>query len=213
MYRRGQVREFFQEYLRENLGVYLFVILLFLMGIIFGALAVKALNSQQKTELFSYLEVFIQGMNPLLAKTDSLLHNSIIDNLQTIGLIWCFGLIVIGLPLVLVMVFTKGFALGFTVGFLVYEIGFKGVFFSIASVLPPSLFLIPALVVMSVAAISFSLAIIRSRLLRHNVHVYPQQVFGYSCLALLAAGMGILASLVEIYISPVFIGLVSKWVF
>lgn len=211
MYRQGRVEEFLFEYLRENLGIYFFVILLFMVGVVFGALAVKALNGEQKAELFGYLEAFIQGIDTsLVAKTESLLPQSLAGNLKTLGLIWLLGLVVLGLPLVLVILFTKGFALGFTVGFLVDELGWKGVIFGIASVLPPNLFLVPAMVVISVAAISFSLVVIRSRFLHQRESIYPQ-LLGYGCLALLTAGVGAIASFVEVYVSPVFIGLVSRF--
>ena len=144
---------------------------------------------------------------------DSILQDSITGNLKTIGLLWLLGPIVIGLPLVLVVIFTKGFSVGFTVGFLVNELGIKGILFSIATVLPPALFIIPALVVMAAASISFSMAVIRKRLLRHNIKMYPKRLVSYSFLALLTAAIGIFASLVEIYVCPVFIGLFTKWVF
>lgn len=63
MGRRGQLIEFLYEYLRENFGLYFFIILLFILGIVFGALAVKALDGEQKAELFNYLELFIQGFD------------------------------------------------------------------------------------------------------------------------------------------------------
>jgi len=116
---------------------------------------------------------------------------------------------VIGLPLVLVILFTKGFALGFTVGFLVYELGWKGLIFGMASVLPPNLFLVPALLLICVAAVSFSLAVIRSRFFTLRQSLYPQ-VLGYSLWALLTAALGIVASLLEVYISPGFMNLVSR---
>jgi len=210
MGRRGQVREFLQEYLRENFGLFFFIILLFILGIVFGSLAVKALNGEQKAELFNYLELFIQGIDVAPGKEAGVfLQQSLLGNLKTIGLILLLGLLVIGLPLVLVILFTKGFALGFTVGFLVYELGWKGLIFGMASVLPPNLFLVPALLLICVAAVSFSLAVIRSRFFTLRQSLYPQ-VLGYSLWALLTAALGIVASLLEVYISPGFMNLVSR---
>lgn len=210
MNRQGQVIEFLYEYLRENFGLYFFIILLFMLGIIFGALAVKALNGEQKAELFSYLELFIQGIDITpVNESGVLLQQSLLGNIKTILFIWVLGLLVIGLPLVLVILFTKGFALGFTVGFLVYELGWKGIIFSIASVLPPNLFLVPALLLICVAAVSFSLVVIRSRFLPRRHSLYPQ-VLGYSLWALIAGVMGIIASLIEIYISPVFMNMATN---
>ncbi len=209
MHRRGQLEEFLQEYLRENLGLYFFVILLFLIGVTFGALAIKALDGEQKAELFSQLELFIRDIDLTLTPTADLpLQQSLGGNFKTIGLIWILGLLVLGLPLILIILFTKGFALGFTVGFLVQELGYKGVIFSVASVLPPNIFLIPALIIVCVAAISFSLAIVRSRLALRKQGLYLQ-ILGYSSTALVAVAMGLAASLIEVYVCPIFINFTS----
>lgn len=209
MYRRGQLEDLLQTYLQVNLGLYFFVIILFMLGIIFGALAIKALDGAQKAELFSHLELFIQGIDLTLTSEAGLpLQQSLGGILKTLGLIWILGLLVLGLPLILVILFTKGFALGFTVGFLVQELGWKGVIFSLASVLPPNIFLVPALLIMGVAAISFSLAIIRNRLVLPKQGLYFQ-ILGYGSTAVLAAAMGFIASLIEVYVSPVFINLAS----
>jgi stage II sporulation protein M len=210
MGRRGQLIEFLYEYLRENFGLYFFIILLFILGIVFGALAVKALDGEQKAELFNYLELFIQGFDLTpVNEAGTLLQQSLLGNIKTIGLIWLLGLLVIGLPLVLVILFTKGFALGFTVGFLVYELGWKGLVFGIASVLPPNLFLVPAILLICVAAVSFSLVVIRSRFFTQRHSLYPQ-LLAYSLWAVITGSLGILASLVEVYISPGFMNLVTR---
>ena len=198
-----------EDYLQENLAVYFFVTLLFIIGIAFGALAVKALNDGQKAEILGYLQVFLQGIDGTLAGTEALLQQSVLTNLKTLGLVWFFGLLVLGLPVVLVILFTKGFALGFTVGFLVYELGWKGVLFSFASVLPANLFFVPALFIMTVAAVSFASVVVKGRLLRQGGALYPQ-IFRYAVLAIGAGGVSLLGSLVEVYISPVFMALVSR---
>ena len=209
MYHRGQLMGFLQDYLRENLGLYLFVILLFTIGVTFGALAIKTLDGEQKAELFSHLELFIQGIDLTIVSESNLpLQQSLQGNIKTMGLIWLLGLLVLGLPLVLLMLFTKGFALGFTVGFLVQELGYKGIIFSVASVLPPNILLIPALIMMCVAAISFSLLIIRSRLALRKRGLY-RQVLAFSSTAVLAIAMGLIASLIEVFVCPVFINLAS----
>ena len=209
MYHRGQLMGFLQDYLRENLGLYLFVILLFTIGVTFGALAIKTLDGEQKAELFSHLELFIQGIDLTIVSESNLpLQQSLQGNIKTMGLIWLLGLLVLGLPLVLLMLFTKGSALGFTVGFLVQELGYKGIIFSVASVLPPNILLIPALIMMCVAAISFSLLIIRSRLALRKRGLY-RQVLAFSSTAVLAIAMGLIASLIEVFVCPVFINLAS----
>jgi stage II sporulation protein M len=46
------------DHLREYSSIYLFVVVLFLMGVIFGAVIVNSLSFTQKEDLFYYLTQF-----------------------------------------------------------------------------------------------------------------------------------------------------------
>ena len=52
------VPEHCRMHLREHSSIYLFVIVLFLMGVIFGAVVVNSLSFTQKEDLFYYLSQF-----------------------------------------------------------------------------------------------------------------------------------------------------------
>ena len=45
-------------HIREHSSIYLFVIVLFLMGVIFGAVVVNSLSFTQKEDLYYYLSQF-----------------------------------------------------------------------------------------------------------------------------------------------------------
>ena len=45
-------------HLREHSSIYLFVVILFLMGVIFGAIVVNSISFTQKEDLFYYLSQF-----------------------------------------------------------------------------------------------------------------------------------------------------------
>lgn len=46
-------------HLREHASLYVFVIVLFLMGVIFGAIVVNSLSFSQKQDLYYYLTQFL----------------------------------------------------------------------------------------------------------------------------------------------------------
>lgn len=205
----GHFRQNLSEYFRANIVAYFFMTLIFVIGVAVGALAVKTLPEGQKLELIGYLKIFFQGLvqGPGSADTPALFSTVLLSGVKTIGLIWLLGFTVVGIPFVLFIVFTRGFVIGFTVGFLVNEYIMKGLAFALASVLPHNFFAVPALLAAGVAATSFSLMLVRRRQ-RGQANILYESV-GYTVLCLLMLALMLVAAVVEVYISPVFMKLVA----
>lgn len=205
-----RLEEDFAQHMRENLGVYFFVALLFTVGVLFGALAVNALTTEQKAELMEYLHLFfkdVSGAHVLQGK--ELATQTIWANIKSVGLIWLSGLTVLGLPLALILLFTKGFASGFTVGFLVDEISWRGLVVATAAVLPQSLLMVPAILLVAGGATSFALYVLRHRVLKRRSQV-PVPLVGYGLFLLVGAAVVVAAALVEAYITPVFLRMATN---
>lgn len=199
-------------YFRANLVVYFFIILLFLIGVVFGALAVKTLGEEQKAELITYLKVFFQGLHKgqdTGLDMGMLVKQAVLNNVKTVVMIWLLGLTVIGVPIILFLVFTRGFVIGFTVGFLVNEYVLRGIAFAIVSVIPHNVLVIPAIIIASVSGVSFSLLILRNRWRPHRINL-AYECMAYTSIAVLMLGVVIVGGLVEGYITPVFMKAVTS---
>ncbi|CAM3873698.1 stage II sporulation protein M [Mesobacillus zeae] len=162
-------------HLQEYSSVYLFVIVLFLMGVIFGAVIVNSLSFTQKEDLFFYLsEFFGQASAGKVAETRDLFVQSFLHNSKFIGLIWLLGISIIGLPVILILLFMKGMVVGFTVGFLVNQMGWQGFLLSFVSILPQNLVIIPIFIVTAALSVIFSLKMIRNQFMKKlNQPVLP----------------------------------------
>lgn len=202
------------NYIRSNIVGYFFMLLVFIGGVVIGALAVKTLPDPQKTELISYLQIFFQGFTVWTAESwgsTDLFANVVFNHLKTIGLIWLLGFTIVGMPLVWFIVFTRGFVVGFTVGFLINEYIMKGLAFALAAVLPHSLLSVPAVIVTGVSATSFSLWLARKQ--RNAKTTVGYEAIGYSVLCLSMLLVLFLAAVVEVYISPLFMKFVVSMLF
>lgn len=202
----GQVRQYLLEYLRTHIVAYFFLVLLFIIGVIIGALAVKTLPDEQKMELATYLKIFFRGLSSGQtpgAEQGDLWRYIFLNSTKTIAAIWLLGFTIIGIPFVLFIIFTRGFVIGFTVGFLTNEYAMKGVLFALAAVLPHNLLMVPVLLVTGVSAVSFSLLLVRSHRARMRGHLVYHAVI-YSLLCFFMYALMLAAGLVEVYISPVF---------
>ncbi|BCJ85829.1 stage II sporulation protein M [Effusibacillus dendaii] len=197
-----------ERYIQENSKLIIYTIVLFIVGVIFGSIVVSALADGQKTDLFNYLKGFFGLVNDnQLPDSAYVTWHKIITNLKMLGLIWVLGLSIIGLPLIVVLMFLKGFTIGFTVGFLVDKFAGKGLLFAIMAVLPQNLILVPALVLAGVAGIAFSLMLVRSRF-APEMSLY-QKFLKYTILFLILVGCMIVASFVEGYVSPILMKVVT----
>ncbi|AVD56357.1 MULTISPECIES: stage II sporulation protein M [Heyndrickxia] len=202
------------RHIRENSSIYAFVIALFLMGVIFGAVIVNSLSIAQKEDLFFYLKQFFgQVSTGKLAAPEDLFRSSFLHNLKFLGLIWLLGISIIGLPLILVLLFLKGLVVGFSIGFLVNQMKWGGFLLSFVTVLPQNLLIIPLFIFTSVMAVMFSLNLIRKIFMKQAAHFAFFQLFLRYCTALLAVFIASLAAAcIEAYLSPQLMQAVMKMI-
>src|SRR5690606_17288878 len=102
MKKQQSIPALIEEHFREHSSIYLFITVLFMMGIIFGAIIVNSLNFSQKQDLFYYLSRFFGEVSGgTQAEAGEMFKQSYLHNLKYVGLIWILGISIIGLPIIL----------------------------------------------------------------------------------------------------------------
>lgn len=149
------------NHFKEHATIYVFMIILFLTGVIFGAIIVNSMNFNQKQDVFFYLERY---MGQIIAdesiENQTILMDSFLLHIKSLLLLFLLGLTVIGLPLVWIVIFMKGLAVGFSVGFIVNQFGVKGLLLASLSIAPQNLLIIPIYVIAGSLSMIFSLTLI-----------------------------------------------------
>jgi stage II sporulation protein M len=195
-------------YMKEYVPLYIFVSVLFIMGVVFGALMVNALAPEQKQEMFRYLTSFFHAMNQETELDGRMAFEQTFGlHLKWIVLIWMLGLSVIGLPLILVLNFLKGVLVGFSIGFMSSQLAWKGLLFSLVSIIPSNLVIVPVLMMASVGGIAFSLYLIKNRT-THSRGSISKELVRYTSSTLVFTAILLAVSLFEAYVSPHFM----RWV-
>ncbi|MGG1675064.1 stage II sporulation protein M [Neobacillus sp. NRS-1170] len=191
------------SYFREHSSIFLFIVILFLMGVIFGAIVVNSMSFSQKEDLYYYLSQFFgQVSGDKVAEDNDLFLQSFSHNSKFIGLMWILGISIIGLPVILILLFVKGMVVGFTVGFLVSQMGWKGFLLAFASILPQNLIIIPVFILMAALSVIFSMRMIKKQFMKKFAQPIMPFFKGY-IFALIAAVIFIsAASGIEAYLSP-----------
>jgi stage II sporulation protein M len=196
-----------KQFMKENVSLYVFVSVLFVIGVVFGAVMVNALSLEQKQEMSRHLGSFFQEVNGGMEIDKGLsFQQSFGMHMKWILLIWLFGLSIIGLPLILILDFLKGVLIGFTVGYLIGQLSWKGMLFAFVSVAPQNLIIIPALLICSVSAIAFSIYMIKNRFIQRKGGIY-QPFMRYTSITLLMGVLLLGAAVWEGYFS---LGLIKR---
>ncbi|SKC72417.1 stage II sporulation protein M [Maledivibacter halophilus] len=199
------------KHIQGNLMTYFFVLLFFMIGISAGAFMSKALTETENKELIGYLRDFFSIVDSKAIDNFSILKQSLLNNFQTGIIIWVLGVTVIGIPFILLLIGLRGFIIGFTVGFFVKQMGLKGVIFSLVSILPQNILIVPATIFIGVLGISFSLMLIRSKTRKNKQYNIVNQFFLYSTVIAVVHIVITVGCLVEAYISPFFIKYLSTY--
>ncbi|HHW17949.1 MAG TPA: stage II sporulation protein M [Firmicutes bacterium] len=175
--------------------------ILLVSGIAMGAVGLRVLSPDEKAELVSYLEVFMRGLSNPGLEPSSIFKLSLSHHLKTLGLLWAFGMAVVGVPLTCLLLIIRGFAAGFAAAFVIKEVPSGGFMVFAAGMLPHNLVTLPVVVLLSSLSISFSLTLLNERpwvrggLLKMSLDYTWRFV-------ILSVGL-VLSSAVEAYVSPV----------
>ncbi|MFF2482088.1 stage II sporulation protein M [Paenibacillus sp. NPDC058071] len=187
---------------RNHYTLYIFVAVLFVVGAVFGGLMVNALTLEQQQNLAADMNQYIQLMSNGIAVDEA---HSFWDRFLFHGkwllLLWLLGITVVGLPFVLALDFLKGALVGFSIGTLINQYAWKGLLFSLVSVAPHNLIVVPAIMATSVAAITFSAYVIKNRLILQRGTLAPQ-LAAFTSTAVLMLFVLAGAALLEAYLSP-----------
>ncbi|HNX28332.1 MAG TPA: stage II sporulation protein M [Syntrophomonadaceae bacterium] len=189
-----------KQHLIENRWQYAVIILLLILGIIAGNYQVAYLETGVKSNLLETIDNYLRGQQADYGSSFVFWTGVFVNQLKTVLVIWFLGLTVLGLPLILALVFVRGFSLGFTIGFLIHEKAGAGVVMTLLSIIPQNLIYIPLIAVWSVMAMNFSIYLVRGRhtaqvSLSRSLAIYTGMLI--VCILIVMAG-----SLIEAYLSP-----------
>ncbi|WP_194840811.1 stage II sporulation protein M [Filobacillus milosensis] len=148
--------------LEPYISLYVFLFVLFVIGVIFGASLVGSLSFLQKQDLLFFVEQYFQSFTEQSRQlTLSELVNSFWTHGKYVTFLFLFGLSFIGLPVVWFLLFIKGIVIGFTVGFLVNQLTWQGFLISLTSVAPQNLLIVPAYLLIVASSMIFCIHVMK----------------------------------------------------
>lgn len=190
------------DHVKRHATIYIFMLILFLTGVIFGAIIVNSMSFVQKQDLFFYLERYFGKLaDKQQIENVAILKSSFFYHAKYLMLLFVLGLSVIGLPVVWILLFLKGLVVGFSVGFIVNQLGMKGLLLASLSIAPQNFLIIPIYIIAGSLSMIFSLTLL-GKLFSHKVSLPILQPFGkYVTLFLFLLALSFFAALLEAFIA------------
>lgn len=180
-----------------------------LVGILFGALAIGTLSVADKLSLLGYMRRFLD-VEALAPTYHNIFQRALADNLKVVGLLYLLGVSVAGMPLVVVLVFFRGFVLGFASAFLVSTMHWQGVGVGLATIGLSNIFVLPALIIAAAVALGFSWDLIAPRT-RRNVPYLGRGFAFFTGLVMVMSAVTLVGTALESYASPYLLHLFANW--
>ncbi|HHU63195.1 MAG TPA: stage II sporulation protein M [Clostridiales bacterium] len=200
----GKIKYNIINHVRSNLLLYIIVLFSFLVGIATGAFTVSSLSDLEKEELIGFLDNFFSILGNQDINASMVFKQSLINNIQTLALIWILGITIIGIPIIMFIIGVRGFVIGFTVGFLINEFGIKGLFFVLTGILPQNLIMIPVLMAIGVIGINYSILMVKNRGKAKQPQRRGSPFMLYTANLWLLFIPLLIATFIEAFVTPVF---------
>jgi len=200
-----------EDFLDEHKGAVVLLVALFVIGVVFGSLAVRSLEVKDRLDIVQYLGTNLVRMEQPDEGTQSIvMWRALTGNAKLVMLLWVLGISVVGVAGIMLYILIRGFVTGFVIGFLAAELGLRGVLLGLAGHLPQSMIEVPAVVLAGSAALGFATMVISSwRERQHLVHFYPY-LGDYTRRLLVISGALAVAGVVEGYVSTPLVALAAR---
>ena len=194
--------------LKNNNKLIIFLVTLIIIGIIAGTIFSLVINSSDKTLVADHLKNFFEAVkNNNLNQLDAF-KSAVIDNYISTIIIWLLGISIIGLPIILVLFFSKAFVIGFTIGCILINYKFKGLLISFLYLFPHQIINILLYLLLIIYSLAFSIKLLYTLIKRKSIDFKPIITKYLSILLICLVGF-ILTSLFEAFVMPNLINLIS----
>ncbi|HHW69338.1 MAG TPA: stage II sporulation protein M [Tenericutes bacterium] len=191
-----------------NKNILIFVFVISLIGIIFGALFNILINESDKKLVVEQINEYINNISTNKLNYLDSFKSALISNLIYYTLIWILGISIIGVPLVVMMAFLKNFIIGFSIGSFILTYNIKGALLSIVYIFPHYVINVILLIYLTVFSIMFSFKLIGSIMTKNSIN-FRSSMKKYSYILLATIIIILFTTIMEVFITPNILKLMS----
>lgn len=206
---RSKIFTVILNHVKSNIKQYLFVTIIFILGIFLGVLFVNNSNNIQMENISKYINDYIGNFNKIKDINDiKLLTDDIKPNIILLLTLWFAGTTIIGLPIVLAAIVFKGFCLGYTISSITLTLGnIKSIIFVLLGLLFQNIFFVAGTLLVGVSSINICNSILKNKKV-NNIKI---EILKHTIMCLIALLLIIIGCLIKVKISTNILFLVIKY--
>lgn len=125
--------------LAEQKKIYIFLIIVMLIGLILGIIYAVILNKSDHAIVTTSLDSFFTSIKNNDIDYKSALINSLVGNISFVTFIFLLGISIIGIPLIIFSLAASSFIFGFSLSSIIYTYHFDGILKAITYLFPHQL--------------------------------------------------------------------------
>lgn len=200
----------FKKFFIAHINIYIFLLLLFLIGLIVGSVQSAFLGEEAKADSYNYVATLLDAFKTKQIDINILFQEFFAANFKPALWLWLFGLWIIGIPLICAYIIFEGYSLGFAISIVLNSLGnAKGSMFIGLALLPQELILIPVFITLGVNSILFAKAVWQRKSRTANIKF---DVYRYVFLFVLCVAVLIGITVIETYIGvPLIKMVINAW--
>lgn len=203
-----KIINYLNETVKKEKNILIFNTIIFLVGVVLGSLFINFITNDDKKLLIEQVSTFFSNVKKLTSDIfgfESFL-SILFNNLLVLSIIFVLGISMIGIPIVIFILFFKGFMLGTTISTIILKYSIKGIIGIILYIFPVCILSICVYLFMCFYAIYASKKFLRAFLKKDTLN-FKQFLGKYLLSFIISITLILLLSLLDAYLTPLLLKL------
>lgn len=203
-----KIINYLNETVKKEKNILIFNTIIFLVGVVLGSLFINFITNDDKKLLIEQVSTFFSNIKKLTSDIfgfESFL-SILFNNLLVLSIIFVLGISMIGIPIVIFILFFKGFMLGTTISTIILKYSIKGIVGAILYIFPVCILTICVYLFMCFYAIYASKKFLRAFLKKDTLN-FKQFLGKYLLSFIVSITLILLLSLLDAYLTPLLLKL------
>lgn len=203
-----KIINYLKEELKKEKNLIILILAIFIIGLVVGSLFVNFITKDDKTLLINQVETYFSSVKLLDKKVFGInaFTPNLINNELQIFLIFALGLSILGIPVVILIMFFKGFMLGVTLATFILKFQLLGVLSSLLYIFPCFIIYIIIYTLISFFAVSTSLKFLKAIIKKDNLS-FKKFLGKYLLCFLICLVLIIINTLLDAFLTPMLLKL------
>lgn len=193
--------------LAEQKKIYIFLIIVMLIGLILGIIYAVILNKSDHALVTTSLDSFFTSIKNNDIDYKSALINSLVGNISFVTFIFLLGISIIGIPLIIFSLASSAFIFGFSLSSIIYTYHFDGILKAITYLFPHQLITLLMSLFLGFYALYFGIKLFKYLFRGIDINL-RSSMKRYLQVYITVLLIFVLCSFIEVFLSPALIKLV-----